>query len=177
MNSLKCCISVFLLLLPIYSISQSSDLAQTTFVPAVFENSPFSLQNRIGFPNVVGDVDITIRCVTTVGESGSMGEPSCIAAGSGNENAFLQEVVRSSRISKVSPARVNGSVVRVNMFQYMVNFKRENNKESIAVFPNHGRNENEYGREYVAAQRYGIVPAGRCGSIRVNIVAHRVLSR
>ena len=123
------------------------------FLPAAFTNEPKSLQNRIVFPKVEGDVSITIFCDALVSTTGLMGFNRCFAA----DDRYVKyetAIRRGMNWAWLRPAEVDGHVRKV-LVPYSVVFERHGGEESIRVLPHHFRNVKQYGRDYSAPQRYG----------------------
>lgn len=150
-----------LLMGAIFLTQQSS--AQIEFSPATFADDPRALQNRLDFPDLDEDVDVIVRCIAPVTESGVMRDPVCFNRDESN-STFFRRIIRASRGSKLNPAIVNGRSVRINMFQFTVRIQKQGDAESIVLYPNHLYNTQYYGDDYIAAQSYGVGTSPSCNS-------------
>jgi hypothetical protein len=138
-------------------------LAQSSFTPAIIGDDPQSLYNRLSFPNVDGDWNALVKCTAQVGESGSVRSPICFDRDETN-SPFFTVVMRSARGSRMIPATVDGVNVFVEMVQFSVLFQQRGEQQAIVVYPNHGNNQQFYGDNYIAAQRYGVTQSASCNT-------------
>jgi len=136
-------------------------LAQSSFTPAIIGDDPQSLYNRLSFPNVDGDWNALVKCTAQVGESGSVRSPICFDRDETN-SPFFTVVMRSARGSRMIPATVDGVNVFVETVQFSVLFQQRGEQQAIVVYPNHGNNQQFYGDNYIAAQRYGVTQSAGC---------------
>lgn len=135
-------------------VSATSGLAQEdmSFSPANFTDKKKSLQNRVRFPRVKGDVSIFIRCNITVDKRGRLDENWCYSAELGSA-PFVAAIDRAIPGARIRPGRVNGKGVKVS-FRYSMHFERKGDVQTITAAGNHGQNEHYTNGEFIAAQPY-----------------------
>jgi len=123
------------------------------FLPAAFTDEPRSLQKRIVFPKVEGEISLIVVCDAFVSTTGLMGWNRCFA----KDNRYIKyetAIERGAKWAWLRPAMVAGRPREVRV-SYSVLFAREAGKESIRVVPHHFLNVKEYGENYSGPQRYG----------------------
>jgi hypothetical protein len=129
--------------------------AQDSFQPAHFghEEEDRRLLNRIGFPDIKGDVSVTLNCFTQLETSGKMTSTICLIKDQ-FDSPFAASVSAAEKKARMTPAQINGEKVQV-FVQFRTEFKSKGEDRTIKIILNPGYPENvaAYGEDHVAAQR------------------------
>lgn len=142
-------LTIFVLLLMISEAHALDD-----FSPARFTDSKYSLQNKIKFPQVDGDISILVVCDAELSRSGRFRLTVCFSERDNQQIvAFEKAVHRAAKFSRIQSAKINGRGKKV-WFQYSVEFIKTGDRKSVNVYANHGHDSHRYGKEYTSAQRY-----------------------
>jgi len=126
--------------------------AAPVLVPASFNDGGRSLQNRISFPRVKGDVSVSILCGARLDQSGEILDNYCWNL-TDDRMGFVKAINRVTDQVRLTPATVDGVTAPV-WFQYSIEFRKLGEEEQIAVFPNWGFNREQYGIDYIGPQLY-----------------------
>jgi hypothetical protein len=119
---------------------------------ARFVDGDQSLQKLIEFPNVDGDVSITVFCELTVIASGELRDNFCYQTERG-DRPFRIAVDAAVRLAKASPAVADGKSQTVK-FHYRIVFYRKSGVTKLGVYSNWGDDVDKHGIDYEAPQRY-----------------------
>ena len=119
--------------------------------PAAFTESPRSLQKRIRFPPVEGDVFVRLDCDAAVSRKGTVRYTYCFAPDS-RFVRFERAIATAASYAVIAPAMTEG-VPHTVWFQYRVEFERRGPVEDIRVYPNQGLQVATFGTDYSAPQR------------------------
>ena len=131
------------------------------FTHANFVSGEKSMQNLVEFPEVDGDVDVTVTCTAHATAKGRLRDARC-SSPTDPGLKFTMAVSRRFRSARLTPAFVNGKAEEVD-FQFSVIFQRTGESETISVYPHNMKNVDRLGLDYIGAQRYSVHPwPGRC---------------
>ena len=119
---------------------------------ARFVDGEQSLQRLIEFPNVDGDVSITVFCELTVIASGELRDNFCYQTERG-DMPFRIAVDAAVRLAEASPAVADGKAQTVKL-HYRVVFHRQGGATRLGVYSSWGDDVDKHGIEYEAPQRY-----------------------
>jgi|GEM_PF-1874816 len=135
-------------------VISNSLVAAESYSPADFTDSNRSLQNRIRFPNIEGDISLTILCDSFLTRNGRFRTNLCFSHGT-DQRAWLFDIAikRAARYAKIQQALVNGHG-RAVRFKYKVEFEKNGETTSIKALANQGLNTESDEGNYVSAQRY-----------------------
>ncbi len=122
-------------------------------VPAQFTDDEKFIGNLIRFPKVNQDFAIAIKCLARLNKRGRITDNHCFVSDQLHELGFDQVIRRAARSAEFIPAKINGKREPVQ-FIYMVQFIQQGGEKEINVFLHQGNNIDEFGLEYIAAQRY-----------------------
>ena len=75
--------------------------------PANFIDSPRSLQNRIQFPKLNDDLEVTVTCAARLDALGEFANNYCWRTGDINYG-FINVINRAARDARIAPARLDG---------------------------------------------------------------------
>ena len=143
---------IFFLLMSLLSAAAN---AEDSYRPAHFghEDEDRRLLNRIGFPEINGDVSVTLNCFTQLETSGKMTSTICLIKDQ-FDSPFAASVSAAEKKARMTPAQINGKKVQV-FVQFRTEFKSKGEDRSIKIILNPGYPENvaAYGEDHVAAQR------------------------
>ena len=143
---------IFFLLMSLLSAAAH---AEDSYRPAHFghEDEDRRLLNRIGFPEIKGDVSVTLNCFTQLETSGKMTNTICLIKDQ-FDSPFAASVSAAEKKARMTPAQINGKKVQV-FVQFRTEFKSKGEDRSIKIILNPGYPENvaAYGEDHVAAQR------------------------
>jgi len=143
---------IFFLLMSLLSATAH---AEDSYRPAHFghEDEDRRLLNRIGFPEIKGDVSVTLNCFTQLETSGKMTSTICLIKDQ-FDSPFAASVSAAEKKARMTPAQINGKKVQV-FVQFRAEFKSKGEDRSIKIILNPGYPENvaAYGEDHVAAQR------------------------
>jgi len=135
--------------------ASSAISAQDTFRPGHFghEDADRQLFNRIGFPEIKGDVTVNLLCFTQLETSGKMKGTSCLIENE-FDSSFAGAVGAAAKKARMTPAEINGKKVKTYV-QFRTQFVAKGDDRTVKVILNTGYPENveAYGEEHVAAQR------------------------
>ncbi len=115
------------------------------------------LDSLIEFPEVTGNISVTISCFSQVQTGGKMKKTGCYSA-NGFEATFAAAVSKAARKARLNPAIIGGKPRKV-FLQFRVEFNAEGAEEkrveTIDLHLNPGYEENiiAYGFEHIAGQR------------------------
>jgi hypothetical protein len=123
------------------------------FSPATFPENEQALVHKLRFPDVQGEVNVTIKCDSHIDMSGRFGDWTFCFPGGTRFLGYQKAVFGAVPKARMIPAQVRGRAVSV-WFQYSVNFQRSAAGESIRVFPNQLLDTQEYGLDYIGPQRH-----------------------
>ncbi|MBT8098539.1 MAG: hypothetical protein KJO82_02250 [Gammaproteobacteria bacterium] len=159
-----CRIRAALLLLLLYG-GLATAQAPAAFTHADFVTGDRSMQQLVEFPGIDDDVQVNVTCSGIATAKGRLKEALC-SAPNDPDLEFTMAVSRRFNSSRMVPATVDGKAEEVD-FQFVVSFSKKGDNETIAVYPNNGKNIDRLGLEYYSAQRYSPhVWPHRCGSTR-----------
>lgn len=133
--------------------------AQSEYSVANFTDSKKSLQNRIVFPKVDGEIHKKFYCLATLTAAGRFKYNRCVEDGDEDgyyvkdTDVFHVAINSAADRSRIKPAIIGG-VKRIVQFQYSVEFIKSGEEKLIKVSPNYGLNVEQYGDDYSAAQHY-----------------------
>ena len=159
-NNLQFCLTTALMvacLAPVPAAEQPED-EEVEFVPAMFPDDERALVHKVKFPDVEGDVRVTLLCDSAVTSQGRFDRTFCFTEGR-DLVAYELAVFNAVLKARMIPARVRGKKEHV-WFQFSVAFNKTGEKKSIQVFPNQLHNIGEYGIDYIGPQRYDFTGAG-----------------
>lgn len=127
--------------------------AAENYAPASFGDGEKSLGQLIEFPELRGDANATISCITLVTRKGKLKDHGCYLRNPGDET-FVAAVQKVAKKARLQPAMLDGRAVEV-VFQYRVNFISKGEEQSLDFVANPGYPENveAYGQRHIAAQR------------------------
>ena len=125
---------------------------ETPLTLARFVDGGQSLQELIEFPDVDGDVSITLFCELTVVASGELRDSFCYQTERG-DRPFRNAVHAAVRLAKASPAVADGKAQTVKL-HYRVVFYRNSGATRLGVYSSWGDDVDKHGIEYEAPQRY-----------------------
>jgi len=115
------------------------------------------LDSLIKFPEVTGNISVTISCFSQIQTSGKMKETGCYSANK-FEASFGAAVSKAARKALLNPAVIGGKPRKV-FLQFRVEFNAEGAEdkriETIDLHMNPGYEENiiAYGFDHIAGQR------------------------
>lgn len=131
------------------------------FTHANFVAGTKSMQNLIEFPDVDGDVDVTVTCTAHATVKGRLRDARC-SSPTDPGLRFTMAVSRRFKSTRITPAFVSGKTEEVD-FQFSVIFKKIGESETISVYPHNMKNADRLGLDYIGAQRYSVHPwPSRC---------------
>lgn len=134
------------------------------FTHARFVEGDRSMQNLIEFPDLDGDIEITVTCAGHATAKGRLKNGRCSAPNDPSLK-FTMAISRRFNASRLIPATVNGRAEEVD-FQFVVIFKKEGETKSIDIYPHNMKNVDRLGLDYIGAQRYSVHPwPDRCGTL------------
>ena len=127
--------------------------ALAEYSPAGFSSGEKSLEALIEFPELRGDVSVTISCIGLLARNGKLEEHGCYQQNPGDET-FIATIYKAAKKARLVPAVLDGRAVSV-VFQYRAHFTKKGEDETVQFVANPGYEENveAYGVEHVAAQR------------------------
>ena len=134
-------------------LALAAPAALAEFTPATFSTGERSLETLIEFPELRGDVSVTISCIGLLARNGKLDEHGCYQQNPGDE-AFIATIYKAAKKARLVPATIDGKAVTV-VFQYRAHFTKKGEDEAVQFVANPGYQENveAYGAEHVAAQR------------------------
>ena len=134
-------------------LAATASTALAEFSPATFSTGEKSLETLIEFPELRGDVSVTISCISLLARNGKLEEHGCYQQNPGDE-AFIAPLYKAARKARLVPAVLDGKPVSV-VFQYRAHFTKQGEDETVQFVANPGYEENveAYGAAHVAAQR------------------------
>lgn len=145
----------FRILIFALSICSAAASAENNYRPAHFghEEEDRRLLNRIKFPQIKGDVTVTLNCFAQLDVKGKMENTICLVKDQ-FDGPFAASVSEAGKKARMTPAEINGEKVKV-FVQFRTEFKSKGDDQSIKIILNPGYPENvaAYGEEHVAAQR------------------------
>ncbi|NKB35284.1 MAG: hypothetical protein GKR91_19475 [Pseudomonadales bacterium] len=126
--------------------------------PASFGSYADEFVSKLDFPNVSGGSTLTVKCAGRITDRGKFGTIICLDDPDFNGDSSIprdvgSEIARMAQDVRVNPARVDGRRVEV-WYNFSVRFQLKNGAEHIEIIDNHFRNKDNYGDNYVGAQRY-----------------------
>ena len=134
------------------ALAYSQETTLNALTPAQFVEGKRSMKNLVKFPRMKTDIDIQVMCMGEATSKGRLKESRC-SAPDDPDLKFTMAVERKVKSARLTPAIVDGIPQDVD-FQFLVHFKKENELESIEVYPNNGKNIDRLGVDYISAQRY-----------------------
>lgn len=134
-------------------LALSAAASAETNTPAGFGDEEKSLAKLIEFPELRGDANATIPCITLVTRRGKLKNHGCYLRNPGDET-FVAAIQKVAKKARLIPATFDGRPVDV-VFQYRVHFASKEEDQSLDFVANPGYAENveAYGVRHVAAQR------------------------
>tara|TARA_B100001750_G_C15320018_1_gene501708 strand:- start:95 stop:856 length:762 start_codon:yes stop_codon:yes gene_type:complete len=153
------------------ALAYSQETPPAAFTQANFVEGKRSMKNLVKFPRTKTDIEIQVICSAQATSKGRLKEPFCSSPDDPDQD-FTMAVSRRLKSARLAPATVNERPEDVD-FQFIVHFKKENELESIEVYPNNGKNVERLGLDYISAQRYSpYVWPSRCrdGGIQNDLI-------
>jgi len=133
----------------------------SSFVPANFVEGARSIENLVEFPDIDGDIEVTVTCAGHATRKGRLKEARC-SSPNDPDYKFTLAVSRRFNTARLTPARVNSSPEDVD-FQFSVIFSKSGEKREVVVYANNQKNVHRLGLDYISAQRYSPHPfPNRC---------------
>jgi hypothetical protein len=137
--------------------------AQDSFKPANFNESDRSLQHKIEFPEVTEDVDVLVKCITTVSRSGEMlsgrtrrlQSPTylmCLDYREENRD-FFDAVRLGLESTLITPAEVDERRLAV-IFSFAIRFTSVAGSQELTVYANHGSDDRFPMEGFIQSQIY-----------------------
>lgn len=142
-------------LLPVLCLMAITAYAEESFRPAHlgYEDEDRRLLKILKFPEIKGDVSVTLLCFTQLEASGKMENTACIAKDQ-FDGPFAAVMNLAGKKARMAPAEIDGKNVKV-FVQFRAEFKQKGEDRTVKIVLNPGEPENVgvYGEEHVAAQR------------------------
>ena len=130
-------------------------LAEDEFRPASFgsPDAEKSFMSLLKFPEMQGDVTVTLDCFARIKANGRMKDHNCYVKDTW-DSPFAEVVNKAAKKAQVIPATINGKEREVYL-QFKVLFQKKGDDHRAGVLLNPGYEENvtAYGEEYIGAQR------------------------
>ena len=121
--------------------------------PANFNVNEKSLTSSIKFPQIKGDISITINCSGVIQKNNKIKFFNCYKNQPGDE-VYIQEIYKAYKKARFQPATFNNK--REDAFvQFRIKFEKKNDNKLISIINNVGYEENliAYGLDHIGAQR------------------------
>jgi hypothetical protein len=112
-----------------------------------------SIYKFVAFPDVKGDVTVTMGCAVIATNGGKFKDNLCYLQNDFDQ-PFAGSMFNASKKARLVPASIDGREKSVYL-QYRVKFVKEGERMGVQLVANPGVDENvaEYGDDHVAAQR------------------------
>lgn len=134
----------------VVSANCHAEFAAASFGDPEAEKSIFKF---VAFPDVKGDVTVTMGCAAIATNSGKLKDNLCFLQNDFDQ-AFAASMFEASKKARIVPASIAGREKSVYL-QYRVVFIKKGERMGVQMVVNPGVDENveEYGNDHIAAQR------------------------
>ena len=135
------------------AFGQYSRAEEPTHELARFVSGEHALQNLIRFPEVEGSFSLTLYCAGRALPDGKVIRNTCYARDrDSNAGVFESAVAAAIEKARLTPAKINGKTLSVDLY-YRVVFEQREQVKLVRTYPNWGVDSDSFGQLYQAPQK------------------------